>query len=217
MPVLFACFRARALCRDTRTKHTSAHTWPIHRDARSENHAIERCTRHLECAKNEASSFPIFHTHSTHHKAHIYLEYLTVCPLVRIGPPPSPAPLASVLLPPPYRNQRGEWHTRLRLRGWGCPNSSLAGQGVGESQFGRLEKKPSTLSTLWYQWFPCLSFALSLYILPLHILTIFLPNIWKVMTSPIFVLFLSLFSQTARQAFSPYRLTQTGRRRYSTL
>jgi hypothetical protein len=33
------------------------------------------------------------------HKVHIYLEYHSVCPLVRIGTPPTPSPLASVSLP----------------------------------------------------------------------------------------------------------------------
>ncbi len=30
------------------------------------------------------------------------------------------------------------------------PPLSPAGEGVGESQYGRLEKKPSFMSTLWY-------------------------------------------------------------------
>ncbi len=50
-------------------------------------------------------------------------------PLSELGPP---LPQTSVSLP---RNQRGKTH-------------SPAGEGVGESQFGRLDKKPSTLSTL---------------------------------------------------------------------
>ncbi len=68
------------------------------------------------------------------HKIHIYQEYHSVCPLVRIG---SVQPLSRkrVCLSP--RNQReGGTCTRLRVRGWGA-------------QIGRLEKKPSTLSTLW--------------------------------------------------------------------
>jgi hypothetical protein len=64
------------------------------------------------------------------HKVHIYLEYQRVCSLVRIGtsPPPSPS------LPP---ERKGGGETR-----------SPAGDGVGGGglQFGRLEKKPSTLS-----------------------------------------------------------------------
>ncbi len=51
---------------------------------------------------------------------YIYLEYHSVCPLVQIRTPLS-------------RNQKGGTH-------------SPAGEGV---QFGRLEKRPSTLSILW--------------------------------------------------------------------
>ncbi len=58
------------------------------------------------------------------HKVHIYLEFQSVCPLVRIGTPPSP--------PEPK----------------GGGGHSPAGEGLGESQFRRLEKKLSTLSTL---------------------------------------------------------------------
>ncbi len=59
----------------------------------------------------------------------IYKEYHRVCPLVGIGTPrpPTPFPQASVPMKeecaPPLRNQRGEGHTRLRVKGWGSPNS----------------------------------------------------------------------------------------------
>jgi hypothetical protein len=57
-------------------------------------------------------------------------------PIVRIGtPPPPPLPQASVYPPPPPPNQR------RRI--------SPAGEGVWGSQFGRLKKQPSTLSTLY--------------------------------------------------------------------
>ncbi len=63
----------------------------------------------------------------TMHKVHTvyirYLEYHSVCPFVRTGtppPPPPPLPLASVSSP---WNQRRWEHTRLRVRGWGGPNS----------------------------------------------------------------------------------------------
>jgi hypothetical protein len=55
------------------------------------------------------------------HEVHIYLEYYSVYPLVRIGTPPTPLPQASV----PSRNQRGV-HTQ-----------SPACKGVGESPFRR--------------------------------------------------------------------------------
>jgi hypothetical protein len=63
----------------------------------------------------------------------IYLEYHSVCPLVRIWDQTLP----QVSVSPPPQNQRGGVDTRLRGRGW------------GESQFARLERKPNTLSTLW--------------------------------------------------------------------
>jgi hypothetical protein len=48
--------------------------------------------------------------------------------------PPTPSP---PLPPKPPRNQRGRGHTRLQV----------SGEGV---QIGRLERTPSTLSTLWF-------------------------------------------------------------------
>jgi hypothetical protein len=58
-----------------------------------------------------------------------------VCPLVGIGtPPPHPLSRKRVSFPP-------------EPKGGVVP----ACEGVGESQFGRLERKLSTLSTLWLQ------------------------------------------------------------------
>jgi hypothetical protein len=48
-------------------------------------------------------------------------RYYCVCPLVQIGTPLPPLPLASVT-PFPSRNQRGG-HTHLWAKGWGGPNS----------------------------------------------------------------------------------------------
>jgi hypothetical protein len=56
----------------------------------------------------------------------------TYIPVPRVPPRTHPLPQASVSSP----RTKGGTHTRLRVRGW------------GGSQFGRLEKKPSTLSTL---------------------------------------------------------------------
>ncbi len=50
----------------------------------------------------------------------IHREYQSVCPLVGVGTFPPPFPLANVPLPP---EPKGEGHTRLRVRGWGSPNS----------------------------------------------------------------------------------------------
>ncbi len=56
----------------------------------------------------------------------IYIEYHSVCPLVRIVTPPTRLPQASVPLP----METGEGGTH-----------SPACEGLGESQFRRLEKK----------------------------------------------------------------------------
>ncbi len=62
------------------------------------------------------------------HKVHTFIEYHSVCPLVGIGTLPPPLSPASVPLPP---EPKGGGHTRL------------------ETQYRRLEKKLSTLPTLW--------------------------------------------------------------------
>ncbi len=68
------------------------------------------------------------------HKVQTYKEYHhSVCPLVGIGTLFSPLSPASV--PPPPPQPKGESH-------------SPAGEGVGESQFRRLENRLSTLHTL---------------------------------------------------------------------
>ena len=66
-------------------------------------------------------------------KYHIFTEYHSVCPLVGIGTLPPPLSLASVPLPPGPKGERAH---------------SPAGEGLGEFQFRRLEKKLSTLPTL---------------------------------------------------------------------
>jgi hypothetical protein len=74
------------------------------------------------------SDYPSFHTASVAplyrigvaHKVRIYKEYHCVCPLVRIGTLPTPLSPASKPLPP---EPEGGGHTRLRVRGWGSPNS----------------------------------------------------------------------------------------------
>jgi hypothetical protein len=64
---------------------------------------------------------------------HIYKEYHSICPFVEIGTPPPLLPQASVPLPP-------------EPKGGGA--QLPAGEGMGEYQFRRLEKKLSTLPTL---------------------------------------------------------------------
>jgi hypothetical protein len=52
--------------------------------------------RHMKCRRLK-SSFITVDSHWAYHKVHIYLEYHSVCPLVRIGTrPPTPLPQASV-------------------------------------------------------------------------------------------------------------------------
>ncbi len=66
---------------------------------------------------------------------YIYIEYHSVWPLVGIGTLP-PLSLASECAPPPG------------TKGGGA--QSPAGGGLGESHLRRLEKKLSTLPTLWF-------------------------------------------------------------------
>jgi hypothetical protein len=69
------------------------------------------------------------------HKVHIYnIPRVPQCSLVGIGPPPHPPqPLSHKRVCPSHWNQQG----------WGT--YSPADEGVGESQFGRLEKRPIAL------------------------------------------------------------------------
>jgi hypothetical protein len=62
----------------------------------------------------------------------MYIEHHSVCPLVGIGTLPTALPLASVPLPPDQR----------------VGGKVSAAEGVGESQFRRLEKRLNTLPTL---------------------------------------------------------------------
>ena len=61
------------------------------------------------------------------HKVRIYKEYHSVCPIVGIGTPPTPLSPASVPLSPV---PKGGGHTRLRVRGWGSPNSDDLRKGI---------------------------------------------------------------------------------------
>jgi hypothetical protein len=91
------------------------------------------------------SFYPIYCAQKV--RTRIYLEYYSVCPLVGIGTLPPPFPPASECALPPGPGTKGlglGGGTLLRVR-WG---------GVGESQFGRLERKLSTLSTLWTMTVP---------------------------------------------------------------
>ncbi len=72
-------------------------------------------------------------SHQIHHKVHIYLEYHSVCPLVGIGTLSPPLLQASVLPP----GTKGETHLP-------------ACEEVGESEFGRLERKLSTLQKKFF-------------------------------------------------------------------
>ncbi len=64
---------------------------------------------------------------------YIYTKSTTVSvPSSELGPP-NPSPASECVSP---LGTKGGGHTRLRVRGWGA-------------QIGRLEKRPSTLSTLW--------------------------------------------------------------------
>jgi hypothetical protein len=82
-----------------------------------------------------SGSVDVWHR-GVHRKVHIYLEYNSVCPLLGIR---TPLPLSRKLVcsvPHPLQTKGGGTH-------------SQGVEGMGESQFGRLEKKLSTLYTLW--------------------------------------------------------------------
>jgi hypothetical protein len=76
---------------------------------------------------------PPYLSYSVSNKVLIYIKHHSVCPLVGIGTPPTPLTQASG---PPPRTKKGG-------------GLSPAAKGVGECQFQRLEKKLSTLPTLW--------------------------------------------------------------------
>ncbi len=70
------------------------------------------------------------------HKVRIYKEYHSACPLPLVGIGTLPPPLSPASVPLPPRTGRG-----------GTYSPSV--EGVGKSPFRRLEKKLSTLPTLW--------------------------------------------------------------------
>ncbi len=71
-----------------------------------------------------------------HHKAHIYLEYHSACPFVRIETP-TPSPPSECVTP--RSKKRGNTRLRVREGGGGVP---IRTKTDGEK---RTEKKPSTL------------------------------------------------------------------------
>jgi hypothetical protein len=73
------------------------------------------------------------------YKVHIYLEHHNVCPLIRFGPP---QPLSrNQVCPPPHPDPKGE--------GTHSPGGGRVGAGPNSVD---LEKKPSTLSTLYIKF-----------------------------------------------------------------
>jgi hypothetical protein len=76
---------------------------------------------------------------SENHKVPTYIASAPQCPSPRWNwDPPTPSPASECALPPEKKG--GGAHL-------------LVGEGVDESQFGRLETKLSTLSTLWPKQF----------------------------------------------------------------
>jgi hypothetical protein len=107
----------------------------MHQTSRDQAPAMEQTTMH-PTSKDQTADV----RHQTtgnqryrHTKYVLYTEYHSVFPFVGIGTLPPPFSPASVPLPP-YQRGGGEY--------------SPAGEGSGESQFRRLEKKLSTLPTL---------------------------------------------------------------------
>jgi hypothetical protein len=93
------------------------------RDHHSRVHQAERCSLHRQL---------IHGLDIIHHKVHIFIEYHCVCPLVGIGTLPTSLSQASVPLPAEP----------------GGGGKLARGEGLGESQFRRIEKKLRTLPTL---------------------------------------------------------------------
>ncbi len=58
----------------------------------------------------------------------VYIDYQSVCPFVGIG---SPSPPPQAIASSPWTQRGGKQH-------------SLAGEGVGGTQFGQLDRKPDT-------------------------------------------------------------------------
>ncbi len=85
------------------------------------------------CSPNQIS-------YCSKHEVHIYVPRVPQCQSPRRNWDPSPPPLPHRVCIPPWTKG-----------GPGGGTYSPADEGVGESQFGRLEKNPSTLSTLWFQ------------------------------------------------------------------
>ncbi len=79
------------------------------------------------------------------------IEHHSVCPLVGIGTPPTPPPLGSVPLPPRTKGWALGGQTRLRLRGWGSPNSEDWKKKLSRNTegFEWKRKDRSEISPLW--------------------------------------------------------------------
>ena len=70
-----------------------------------------------------------------------FIENRSVCPLVGIGSPHPPLPQTSVS----PRNQWGGGHTRLRVMGWGSPNSDYWRKSLALCVLC-YQKRPATLN-----------------------------------------------------------------------
>jgi hypothetical protein len=95
----------------------------------SANHINSEVQEHINIGRLDPSD----------HNVHIFLEYHSVRPFVGIGSAPTPLPQAGLYSSPHPPEPKGR------------EARSPAGEGVGEFQFERLEKSPSTLSTLCFR------------------------------------------------------------------
>jgi hypothetical protein len=91
----------------------------LHPSLHTSTQNLNEKIRPVLCALGFSLALGIFH------KVHIYLEYHRVCPLVGIGTLPPPLSPASLPLPPEPKGGGGA--------------HSPGGEGLGESQFRRLE------------------------------------------------------------------------------
>jgi hypothetical protein len=115
---------------------------------RAVRHIQEEVCRFLSTPLTLSAPSPTLFVYLTHHKVRIYKEYHSVCPLVGTWFLPTPLSPASVPLPIEPEGR----HTRLRVRGWGSPNSDDLRKSLGLCLLC-VTQKPDPLSLTVFFYF----------------------------------------------------------------